>query len=187
MTTYTYHTFVYTYCMCMYLPMIYSKTQRYFSPWSAIPFPTILTLQLRSQFCGSAPASMMEATWFPSYLMLSDGDLFVGPKAGAVGFAHLRSALLRNMLWILWLGVTDVLSTKVQIFAWIQALCTFKATQHVGNCYWLLSSKNSSITWNLIGKLKVNFAPTQQVVSAYHWKMIEKGEVDEEISRPQEP
>ena len=93
MTTYTYHTFVYTYCMCMYLPMIYSKTQRYFSPWSAIPFPTILTLQLRSQFCGSAPASMMEATWFPSYLMLSDGDLFVGPKAGAVGFAHLRSEL----------------------------------------------------------------------------------------------
>lgn len=39
MTTYTYHTFVYTYCMCMYLPMIYSNTQRYFSPWSA-PFPT---------------------------------------------------------------------------------------------------------------------------------------------------
>ena len=76
MTTYTYHTFVYTYCMCMYLPMIYSKTQRYFSPWSA-PFPTILTLQLRSQFCGSAPASMMEATWFPSYLMLSNGDFFV--------------------------------------------------------------------------------------------------------------
>lgn len=76
MTTYTYHTFVYTYCMCMYLPMIYSNTQRYFSPWSA-PFPTILTLQLRSQFCGSAPASMMEATWFPSYLMLSDADFFV--------------------------------------------------------------------------------------------------------------
>ena len=90
-TTYTYHTFVYTYCMCMYLPMIYSKTQRYFSPWSA-PFPTILTLQLRSQFCGSAPASMMEATWFPSYLMLSNGDFFVDQGWGR-GFANLRPEL----------------------------------------------------------------------------------------------